>query len=244
MTLRPPTRICPCDGSSSRKTSFRNVVLPAPEGPVRKQNSPFLMCSGDVGERGRLAVVLLVDVEGLDHRAGIIDARRAPVRGYRSEDDKETSDEGHRHARARRARGAALRGAARSHRRARRGRSCACGPVRSTTSTSGRARGRPGRTVPFPHILGNDIAGEVVSLRTPVEGIAPGERVMVSPGTSCGRCRQCLSGEDSSCRHYRILGYQIPGGYAELRARAPSRTSSRCPGICPSRRRRPSRSCS
>ena len=43
--LRPPTRICPCEGSSSRKTSFRNVVFPAPEGPVRKQNSPFLMWS-------------------------------------------------------------------------------------------------------------------------------------------------------------------------------------------------------
>jgi len=41
--LRPPTRICPCDGSSSRKTSFRKVVLPAPEAPVRKQNSPFGM---------------------------------------------------------------------------------------------------------------------------------------------------------------------------------------------------------
>jgi NADPH:quinone reductase-like Zn-dependent oxidoreductase len=53
--------------------------------------------------------------------------------------------------------------------------------------------GQAGRMVTFPHILGNDIAGEVVSLRTPVEGIAPGERVIVSPGTSCGRCRLCLS---------------------------------------------------
>ena len=43
VTLRPPTRIWPWEGSSSRKTSFRKVVLPAPEGPVRKQNSPFLM---------------------------------------------------------------------------------------------------------------------------------------------------------------------------------------------------------
>ena len=41
VTLRPPTRIWPCDGSSSRNTSLRKVVLPAPEGPVRKQNSPL-----------------------------------------------------------------------------------------------------------------------------------------------------------------------------------------------------------
>ena len=39
---------------------------------------------------------------------------------------------------------------------------------------------------------------------------------MLSPGTSCGRCRACLSGEDNACRHYRILGAQLHGGYAEL----------------------------
>jgi NADPH:quinone reductase-like Zn-dependent oxidoreductase len=76
--------------------------------------------------------------------------------------------------------------------------------------------GLPGRSVAFPHILGNDIAGEIVALPTPVEGLAEGQRVMLSPGTSCGRCAACLSGEDSSCRAYRILGAQIPGGYAEL----------------------------
>ena len=43
VTFRPPTRICPCEGSSSRKMSFRKVVLPAPEDPVRNENSPFLM---------------------------------------------------------------------------------------------------------------------------------------------------------------------------------------------------------
>jgi NADPH:quinone reductase-like Zn-dependent oxidoreductase len=92
--------------------------------------------------------------------------------------------------------------------------------------------GQAGRNVPLPHILGNDIAGEVVSLRTPVEGIAPGERVMVSPGTSCGRCPQCLSGEDNSCRHYRILGYQMPGGYAEL-VRVPIANLIPLPGHLP-----------
>ena len=48
-----------------------------------------------------------------------------------------------------------------------------------------------------------------------------GQRVMLSPGISCGRCRMCLAGEDSSCRSYRILGYQVHGGYAE-RVRCPA----------------------
>lgn len=77
-------------------------------------------------------------------------------------------------------------------------------------------RGLPGRTLAFPHVLGNDIAGEIASLGSPLDGIGAGQRVMLSPGTSCGRCRMCLAGEDSSCRQYRILGCQIHGGYAEL----------------------------
>jgi NADPH:quinone reductase-like Zn-dependent oxidoreductase len=76
--------------------------------------------------------------------------------------------------------------------------------------------GQAGRPVPLPHILGNDIAGEIASLGGPVPGLVPGQRVMLSPGVSCGRCRMCLAGEDGSCREYRILGYQLPGGYAEL----------------------------
>lgn len=77
-------------------------------------------------------------------------------------------------------------------------------------------RGLPGRKLDFPHVLGNDIAGELVALGSEAAELEPGQRVMLSPGISCGRCRACLQGEDSSCRSYRILGYQVHGGYAEL----------------------------
>jgi NADPH:quinone reductase-like Zn-dependent oxidoreductase len=76
-------------------------------------------------------------------------------------------------------------------------------------------KGQGGRSVAFPHVLGNDIAGEIAALGSPIEGLREGQRVMLSPGTSCGRCHACLSGEDNSCRSYRILGYQLHGGYAE-----------------------------
>jgi NADPH:quinone reductase-like Zn-dependent oxidoreductase len=77
-------------------------------------------------------------------------------------------------------------------------------------------KGIPGQAVSFPHILGSDIAGEIAALPGPVEGLAFGQRVMLSPGTSCGRCQPCLSGIDNACRRYRILGVHLPGGYAEL----------------------------
>lgn len=83
-------------------------------------------------------------------------------------------------------------------------------------------RGLPGRSVPFPHVLGNDVAGEVAAVGAGVAGVVPGLRVMLQPGTSCGCCHACLSGEDSSCRGYRVLGAQIHGGYAEL---------VRCPAV-------------
>jgi NADPH:quinone reductase-like Zn-dependent oxidoreductase len=76
-------------------------------------------------------------------------------------------------------------------------------------------KGIPGQSVAFPHVLGCDIAGEIAGLATPVEGLREGQRVMLSPGTSCGRCRACLSGEDNACRRYRVLGVHLRGGYAE-----------------------------
>ena len=75
-------------------------------------------------------------------------------------------------------------------------------------------RGLPGIQIPMPHISGSDVAGEVV--QADASGVRPGDRVMVQPGMSCGRCAQCLSGDDNECAQYEVLGYRNhPGGYAE-----------------------------
>jgi len=76
-------------------------------------------------------------------------------------------------------------------------------------------RGIPRIDFPMPHISGSDVAGDVVA--APPGTFAPGQRVMVQPGMSCGRCGQCLSGRDNECARYEVLGYMNhPGGYAEL----------------------------
>jgi NADPH:quinone reductase-like Zn-dependent oxidoreductase len=75
-------------------------------------------------------------------------------------------------------------------------------------------RGRPGLTIPFPHIPGSDVAGEVVG-SAGVE-VSPGRRVMLQPGISCGRCIACLSGKDNECPRFEVLGHvSTNGGYAE-----------------------------
>ena len=76
-------------------------------------------------------------------------------------------------------------------------------------------RGIPRIDFPMPHISGSDVAGDVVA--APAGTFAAGQRVMVQPGMSCGRCEQCLSGRDNECARYQVLGYMNhPGGYAEL----------------------------
>jgi NADPH:quinone reductase-like Zn-dependent oxidoreductase len=66
----------------------------------------------------------------------------------------------------------------------------------------------------YPHRLGSDIVGEVESLGPGARGAKVGDRVVVSPGVSCGVCERCLSGQDNLCRHYGILGEHTSGGYS------------------------------
>jgi NADPH:quinone reductase-like Zn-dependent oxidoreductase len=68
--------------------------------------------------------------------------------------------------------------------------------------------------IPFPHISGADVSGDVIE--PGASGLARGTRVMLQPGISCGHCEACLAGRDNECPSYDVLGYQSAGGYAEL----------------------------
>ncbi|MCJ7501511.1 MAG: zinc-binding dehydrogenase [Acidobacteriia bacterium] len=70
-------------------------------------------------------------------------------------------------------------------------------------------------TLPMPHIVGSDIAGEVAEVGALVTRVKPGERVLLCPGISCGQCAACFQGLDSACRSYTLFGVMVDGGYAE-----------------------------
>jgi NADPH:quinone reductase-like Zn-dependent oxidoreductase len=71
--------------------------------------------------------------------------------------------------------------------------------------------------VPFPHVLGADVAGDVEAVGPETSGrFAPGDRVVVYPGLSCGLCAACRRGEESLCESLGLLGRERWGGYAEL----------------------------
>jgi NADPH:quinone reductase-like Zn-dependent oxidoreductase len=78
--------------------------------------------------------------------------------------------------------------------------------------------GIPGLTFPMPHVLGSDIAGEVVEVGDLCARVKPGWRVVLSPGLSCRQCEPCFAGNDNLCRRYTVFGYGVDGGNAELLA--------------------------
>lgn len=77
---------------------------------------------------------------------------------------------------------------------------------------------REGRTpapVELPHISGTEVAGEVATAGSAVQGWEPGDRVLVNPALSCGSCVPCREGRDNMCRNGLIYGVQTQGGYAQ-----------------------------
>ncbi len=75
--------------------------------------------------------------------------------------------------------------------------------------------GLRGLDVEMPHILGNDVVGEVLSAGANVRDWKPGDRTLVLPTLSCGACESCARGDDNLCRDYDVLGRRRNGGYAE-----------------------------
>jgi NADPH:quinone reductase-like Zn-dependent oxidoreductase len=80
-------------------------------------------------------------------------------------------------------------------------------------------KGLPG--VKLPHILGSDVAGEIVELGEYVNefktgGFKTGQRVLLAPMHFCGHCAKCVAGLQNECREFTVLGNGVDGGNCEL----------------------------
>ena len=78
------------------------------------------------------------------------------------------------------------------------------------------ADGLPGVPIAaFPFIVGTDAAGEVIATGPGVTHVAPGDRVVINPGTSCGECEACRDHKEVFCRQFSVCGEHQPGLAAE-----------------------------
>lgn len=77
-------------------------------------------------------------------------------------------------------------------------------------------QGLPGVEIPMPHIPGSDIAGEVAEVGMEVKKFRVGDKVLVAPGVRCRKCVYCITNNDSMCNSFKIMGFQVQGGYAEF----------------------------
>lgn len=67
-----------------------------------------------------------------------------------------------------------------------------------------------------PQILGHELAGTVVEVGSGITfSLAPGDRVTASAIVSCLHCATCAAGRGRLCQDKRIVGFQIPGAFAD-----------------------------
>src|ERR1700688_2508266 len=75
-------------------------------------------------------------------------------------------------------------------------------------------KGLPG--VKLPHILGSDVAGEIVEVGEYITGFKAGQRVLLAPMHFCNHCAKCVAGLQNQCREFTALGNAVDGGNCEL----------------------------
>ncbi|MFQ5861040.1 MAG: alcohol dehydrogenase catalytic domain-containing protein [Dehalococcoidia bacterium] len=70
-------------------------------------------------------------------------------------------------------------------------------------------------TVPLPHILGHEVAGEVVEVGAEVRDLQPSDHVTVYMHLGCGFCDYCRAGLENLCQHAPRTGFELDGGFSE-----------------------------
>ncbi len=79
-----------------------------------------------------------------------------------------------------------------------------------------------------PVCPGHEIAGEVSDVGDGVTTLRAGDPVAVEGIASCGTCRYCVAGDYQRCPAIGVVGFTIPGGFAEY-IQMPARHCFRVP---------------
>lgn len=66
-----------------------------------------------------------------------------------------------------------------------------------------------------PLIMGHEFSGDVVEIGNRVKDISVGQRVVINPLLSCGRCHSCLKGLENLCETRALIGIHRSGAFAD-----------------------------
>lgn len=66
-----------------------------------------------------------------------------------------------------------------------------------------------------PVITGHELTGVIERMGSEVAGYQIGDKVLVVPQMSCGKCQYCLRGKSNLCEEVLLFGYSLDGGFAE-----------------------------
>ena len=65
----------------------------------------------------------------------------------------------------------------------------------------------------YPRVIGHEMAGMVEAVGTGVASVAAGDRGVIDPVVSCGRCHPCRAGRPNVCANLEIFGVHRDGGF-------------------------------
>lgn len=70
--------------------------------------------------------------------------------------------------------------------------------------------------VGFERIIGHEMSGTIESLGEGVEGLAPGQKIVVRPLDHCSDCPACNEGHKHICHNLKFLGLDTNGAMQEI----------------------------
>jgi L-iditol 2-dehydrogenase len=68
---------------------------------------------------------------------------------------------------------------------------------------------------PMPHPLGHEASGRVARIHGEEHGLKQGDKVAIVPLIGCGACVYCRQGAPNRCVRRTVVGFQIPGCFAQ-----------------------------
>jgi 2-desacetyl-2-hydroxyethyl bacteriochlorophyllide A dehydrogenase len=67
----------------------------------------------------------------------------------------------------------------------------------------------------YPRVIGHEIVGEIIAVGDLVTNWLVGNRVIIDPVISCGKCYQCNIERQNVCRNLKVRSVHVDGGYQE-----------------------------